>query len=157
MRITGQLTTPASRAQLRTVLASPEALSALTTLRDVTRTDPTTLSMTFTPSLGLGPIPFATTVVTKTDNDDHVELAVHGRYCAHVVDVALSVDLGPADDGTLVGWSADVAVRGAAASVGQRVVRDLATKAIDDVLRSAVEAAARVVGHDDEDLGQATP
>ena len=141
MRTTGAFLTQASAGQLRTLLASPTGLETIATLRHVVRTGPETLSMLFTPVLALGPVPLETTVVTTYDSEQRVDLAVRGRRGSQVVDVTLVVELGESRDGTAVSWTADVAVRGVAASVGQRVAGDLAGQAISDVLKSSAEAA----------------
>ena len=144
MRTSGAFTTAASAAQLRALFGSPTGLEAVPVLRDVTRRDPETLSMVFTPRISLGPIPMATTVRTVSDAAERVELAVNGQRGSQAVDVALVVELAAAQDGrpgTAVSWTADVVVRGVAASVGQRVGGDLATQAIGDLLASAADAA----------------
>jgi carbon monoxide dehydrogenase subunit G len=97
--------------------------------------------MTFAPVLGLGPIPFITTVVTKAQGPERVELAVTARHGLHAVDVDLVVQLDETSGGTDASWIADVVIRGAAASVSQRVAKDLATKAIGDLLASIATLA----------------
>jgi carbon monoxide dehydrogenase subunit G len=141
MRTAGAFTTSASPARLRELFESPAALSAVSTFRNVVRRDPATLSMTFTPVLGLGPIPFITTVVTKAQGPQRVELAVTACHGLHAVDVDLVVQLEETSRGADVAWIADVVVRGAAASVSQRVAKDLATRAVGDLLESIVRLA----------------
>jgi carbon monoxide dehydrogenase subunit G len=141
MRTAGTFATTATHQQLREVFASPAALSAVPTIRNVVRTAPQSLSMIFTPVIGLGPIPFTTTVVTKAEAPQRVELAVNARHGLHAVDVDLVLQLAETSGGTAASWIADVVVRGAAASVGQRVAKDLATKAIADVLQNIARCA----------------
>ena len=142
MRTAGAFATSASDAQLHELFASPAPLSAIPTLRNVVRTDPETLTMIFAPVIGLGPIPFITTVVTKAQAQQRVELAVNARHGLHAVDVDLVLQLDETAAGTAASWIADVVVRGAAASVGQRVAAALATKAIGDLLESIAKLAA---------------
>ena len=105
--------------------------------------------MTFSPVIGLGPIPFVTTAVTRAQAPRRVELGVNARHGLHAVDVELVVELDETVSGTSVVWLADVVVRGAAASVGQRVAKDLATKAIGDLLEGISRRAEASDGVDE--------
>ncbi len=143
MRLSGAFTTAASGIQLRDLFDSPADLETVPTLRDVTRRDQDSLAMVFTPRTSLGPIPLATTVRKVFESDERMELAVNGQRGSQAVDVDLALSLAPAHEDpsrTAVSWTADVAVCGAAASVGQRVARDLAIHAIGDLLESAAKA-----------------
>jgi carbon monoxide dehydrogenase subunit G len=144
MKVEGVFPTDATVAQLHALFASPASLETVPCLAEVVRTDSRTLRMVFTPRLALGPVPLATAVVTTGASAERVELKVCGRHGAQMVDVALVVCLAPTELGTTVSWTADVVVRGAAASVGQRVAGDLAARAIGDLLASAALAATGV-------------
>jgi carbon monoxide dehydrogenase subunit G len=50
------------------------------------------------------------------------------------LDVLLRLEFTHSGTVTVVSWTADVAVRGPGATVGQRVVRDLVSAALDEVL-----------------------
>lgn len=142
MKIDGTFTTPATADQLRSLFGSPDGLEQVPTLRDVTRVSPQVLAMVFTPRLTMGPVPLATTVTTLSDAADRVELAVVGARGAQSVDVRLAVSLRRSDGGTTVAWTGELVVRGGVASVGQRVVGDLASRAIGGVLGDCAAVAA---------------
>jgi carbon monoxide dehydrogenase subunit G len=144
MKIQGTFTTPASAAALRELFASPTALEQVPTLSDVERVSPEMLTMVFTPRLTLGPVPLATTVTTVSESADTVELTAVGSRGTQSVTVALAVTLDPTGGETSVAWTADVVVRGGVASVGQRVVGDLAGQAIGDLLAASASVAAGV-------------
>ena len=143
MRTSGAFRTSASTAQLRELVGVPGVLATVPTLHEVVRRSPDTISTVFTPRIGLGPFPLSTTIVTTSEAEHRVELAVRGRRGSQVVDVALVIELGDVEGGTAVSWTADVALRGVVASVGQRVGQDLATRAIGELLAAV---AAAVVG-----------
>lgn len=99
---------------------------------------------TFSPITALGPIPLATTITTVSRSGSRAVLRVVGRRGVQSVTVDLELDVH--DDtgdttGAVVSWSAEVVVRGSAASVGQRVARDIATRAISSVLAEAADRA----------------
>lgn len=147
MRIGGSFTTPATVDQLRQLFGSPSQLEQISVLSDIDQPSAGLLTMVFTPHLALGPVPLLTTVRTLVDSGHGVELAVVGRRGHHSVDVTLRIELSTDDrdasglSGTALEWSADVVARGSVASVGQRVVRDLAFKAIDDLLMETAKVA----------------
>jgi len=55
--------------------------------------------------------------------------------------VALTIGYSPGEAGSRIAWSARVTVRGPLAAVGRRVVGDLATRAIGEVLEQAAAVA----------------
>lgn len=147
MNVTGSFTTTASVVGLRSLASAPDLLSAVPTLRDVHAGAPGVVQAIFSPVIALGRIPLVTTITTVEDGDDGASLHVVGRRGVQSVDVVLTLRFGSADEGTVVDWSAEVVVRGNMASVGQRVARDIAGRAIGQVLADAATAAASgVVG-----------
>ncbi len=144
MKINGQFVTPVSPASLLALRDGPSSWAAVGSLSDVRRDDAGVFRAVFTPPHAVVPIPLLLTITVQRAAADGALLHVHGRRGPHAVDVALTVDfsdeLGGAA-GTRVSWAADLAIRGPAAGVGQRVARDLASAAISDVLHQAAAAA----------------
>jgi hypothetical protein len=140
MKINGQFVTPVSPASLLALQDGP-SWAAVGSLRDVRRDDAGVFRAVFTPPHAVVPIPLQVTITVQRAAADGALLYVHGRRGPHAVDVALTVDLRDEPGGTRVTWAADLAIRGPAAGVGQRVARDLATAAIGDVLHQAAAAA----------------
>ena len=145
MNVTGSFSTTATVAGLRSLTSAPDLLEAVPTLRDVRAVAPGVVHTVFSPVIALGRIPLATTITTVEDSEEGATLHVVGRRGVQSVDVDLVLCFSPAQDGTDVDWSAEVVVRGNAASVGQRVARDIATRAIGEVLRDAATAASTAV------------
>jgi hypothetical protein len=141
MKINGQFVTPVSPASLLTLRDGPVSWAAVGSLRDVRRDDAGVFRAVFTPPHAVVPIPLQVTITVQRAAADGALLHVHGRRGPHAVDVALTVDLSDDPGGTRVSWAADLAIRGPAAGVGQRVARDLASAAISDVLHQAAAAA----------------
>jgi len=141
MNVTGSFTTTTPVAALRALSATPELLDRVSTLREVRASAPGVLHAVFSPVIALGRIPLATTITTVAETDAGVTLHVVGRRGVQSVDVELALEFVPADQGTTVRWFAEVVVRGNAASVGQRVARDIAERAIGQVLTEAAAAA----------------
>jgi hypothetical protein len=148
MKINGQFVTPVSPASLLALPLrfaalgdGPSSWAAVGSLRDVRRDDAGVFRAVFTPPHAVVPIPLQVTITVQRAAADGALLYVHGRRGPHAVDVALTVDLSDEPGGTRVSWAADLAIRGPAAGVGQRVARDLASAAISDVLHQAAAAA----------------
>lgn len=141
MKLNGQFLAPVSPASLLALRNGQSGLATVNCLRDVRWDDAGVLRAVFTPPRTVVPIPLQVIITVKRADADGALLQVHGRRGPHAVDVALSVDFSSSAGGTHVTWSAELAVRGPAASVGQRVARDIATAAIIDVLHQAAAAA----------------
>jgi Carbon monoxide dehydrogenase subunit G (CoxG) len=141
MKINGQFVTPVSTASLLALRDGPSSWAPVGSLRDVRRDDAGVFRAVFTPPHAVVPIPLQVTITVQRAAADGALLYVHGRRGPHAVDVALTVDLTDEPGGTRVSWDADLAIRGPAAGVGQRVARDLASAAISDVLHQAAAAA----------------
>lgn len=148
MKINGQFVTPVPPASLLALPLrfaafedGPSSWAAIGGLRNVRRDDAGVIRAVFTPPHAVVPIPLQVTITVQRATADGALLHVHGRRGPHVVDVALTVDFTGEPGGTRVSWAADLAIRGPAAGVGQRVARDLARAAISDVLHQAAAAA----------------
>jgi carbon monoxide dehydrogenase subunit G len=137
MRLTGRFTTTAGVAALTAIRAKPEKLSGVPTLHDIHLGADGAVHALFTPATSFGRFPIAVRIVPEATSDDGVQLRVHGRYGQSVVDVRIDLAFEAGDAGPVVNWDADLIVRGPAASIGQRVARDVAGRAIADVLESA--------------------
>lgn len=141
MNITGSFQTTTAVAGLRALAATPVVLEKVSTLRDVHAVAPGVVQAVFSPVISLGRIPLATTITMVDDTDSAAVLRVIGRRGVQSVDVGLQLQFTPTGAGTSVTWVADVVVRGNAASVGQRVARDIAARAIGSVLAEAAAVA----------------
>ncbi|MGH3451578.1 MAG: SRPBCC domain-containing protein [Haloechinothrix sp.] len=141
MTLTGRFETSAAATALLALHGGPDALGALPTLRDVCLDGSGNVRATFTSRATFVPMPFAITVAVEHASASGAVLTVHATRGPTVVDVQLRLDFEPSGTGTAVVWTADVAVRGPGATVGQRVVRDLVYAAIDEVLRDTAAAA----------------
>jgi len=137
VKVKGEFTTTTSAGALRALDSQPEKLAGVPALDDVLATPDGGFTALFTPTTPFGRQPIETRVVTERADESGAELRVHGRRGPHVIDVELTISLAEASGGTVVTWEAEVGVRGAAASVGQRVALDVARRAIGDLLVSA--------------------
>jgi carbon monoxide dehydrogenase subunit G (CoxG) len=141
MKINGHFVTPVSPAALLALRDGPGTWAEVGSLSDVRRDGAGVFRAVFTPPHAVVPIPLQVTITVQRAAADGALLHVHGRRGPHAVDVALTVDFSDEPGGTRVSWAADLAIRGPAAGVGQRVARDLASAAISDVLHQAAAAA----------------
>ncbi|WP_433286423.1 SRPBCC domain-containing protein [Pseudonocardia sp. CA-142604] len=141
MKVGGQFTVASSVGALRVLETQPEKLAGVASLSDVVSTPDGGFTALFTPATPFGRQPIATRVATERADERGAALRVHGRRGPHVIDVELTISFVEASEGTIVGWEADVWVRGPAASVGQRVALDVARRAIGDLLVSSAACA----------------
>lgn len=144
MNITGSFTTTTPVAALTKLGSTPEPLVGVSTLRDLRSGADGAVLATFSPVTALGRIPLATTITTVSRDGSRAVLRVVGRRGVQSVTVDLELEVGdpePGVAGSTVTWSATVVVRGTAASVGQRVARDIAARAIGSVLAEAADLA----------------
>lgn len=142
MRVHGSFTTLAAPADLRATVTSAAELAQVPTLHDIELIGPDRFAMVFTPQLTMGPVPLATLVTKTSDRGDQVEFDVVGSRAGQSVAVVLVLTMRESEGATTVNWTADVVVRGSVASIGQRVIGHLATRAIDDVLVGIASVAA---------------
>ncbi len=144
MNITGAFTTATPVGGLRALGSRAELLEQVSTLRDVRAGGADVVHAVFLPVIALGRIPLATTITTLEESETGARLRVTGRRGVQLVDVDLRLEFAAERDRTTVTWQAEVVVRGNAASVGQRVARDIAARAIGDVLAEAAAVAGEV-------------
>lgn len=141
MRITGEFVTQASGAGLAKLACRTAELPAVAPLDDVTTGPDGSVHALFSPATPFGRLPLHTRIRAEHADEGGAVLAVHARRAQHAVDVRIELAFVPCESGSRVTWSADLIVRGPAASVGQRVAREVAGRAIGDVLRSAAALA----------------
>lgn len=144
MRLSGQFSTRTDAASLRGVASSPNVLASVSTLSDVSLESDGTVTALFCPVTSLGRIPLRTRIAQKAVSERTASLNVVGRRGSQLVAVDLELTITPDGAGSRVGWEAEVFVGGTAASVGQRVIADLARRAIAQVLEEAATVANTV-------------
>ncbi|WP_017240872.1 SRPBCC domain-containing protein [Streptomyces sp. SS] len=147
MRIAGEFTTPSSGASLAGLTDRVDELTAVPTLDEVTNGPDGSVCALFSPVTPFGRLPLRTRIRTERADADGAVLAVHARRAQHAVDVTIELGFVPCDAGSRVTWSADLTVRGPAASVGQRVAREVAARAIAEVLQAAASLATPLSPH----------
>ncbi|CAM5451625.1 hypothetical protein SALBM311S_04557 [Streptomyces alboniger] len=141
MLITGEFTVSGSGAALAALAARTEELSSVTALTEVTVGQDGAVNALFSPLTPFGRIPLRTRIRAEQANSEGALLAVHAVRAQHAVDVRIHLTFSAEESGSRVTWSADLAVRGPAASVSQRVARQVAARAIGEVLESAAALA----------------
>lgn len=141
MRIAGEFTTPTTPALLQGLACAPQVLTRVSTLQDVSLRADGSVSALFVPLTSLGRIPLRTVITPRETSADGARLHVVGRRANQLVTVDLTIAFAPTAAGTTVSWEGEVLVGGTAASVGQRVVGELATRAVGQVLEEAAGAA----------------
>ncbi|MFO7191592.1 MULTISPECIES: SRPBCC domain-containing protein [Thermocrispum] len=142
MKLTGQFSSPADVAKLLALDGQLDQLERVPSLDDVRRDSSGRIRAIFTPRATFVPMPFAVVIAVEHAGQSDAALKVHASRGPTAVDVQLKLEFDQRDSGTSVSWHAEVAVRGPGASVGQRVVRDLVSAAIDEVLRETAAVAA---------------
>ncbi|MGW4213655.1 SRPBCC domain-containing protein [Lentzea sp. NPDC004789] len=141
MMLTGRFETSAAATALLALHGGVDALAAVPTLRDVRLDGSGNVRAVFTPRSTFVPMPFSITVAVQQAGAEGAVLSVHGTRGPTAVDVVLVLGFTPCPQGTYVSWAADVAVRGPAATVGQRVVRDLVSSALEEILHDTAAVA----------------
>jgi len=145
VKITGSFTTTTPVAALTGLGSTPGPLVGVSTLSELRPGADGAVLATFSPVTALGPIPLATTITTVSRDGSRAVLRVVGRRGIQTVTVDLELEVDepvPGGPGSTVTWSATLVVRGTAASVGQRVARDIAARAIGSVLAEAADLAS---------------
>ncbi len=144
MRLQGGFRTGTPAARLAALSSSPELLGRVSQLRNVSGGHGAPVNAVFGPTTPMGRIPLDTTIRVHQESASGADLYVVAQRGTQQVQVTLMIRLEPAPDGTSgtdVTWTADMLIRGTLASVGQRVARDVATRAIGQVLAEAATVA----------------
>ncbi|MGC9537481.1 SRPBCC domain-containing protein [Streptomyces sp. UG1] len=141
MRVTGEFTTRGSGSALAALADRTAELKSVATLDEVTTGPDGSVHALFTPATPFGPLPLRTRIRAEHAAADRALLSVHAVRAQHAVDVRMELTFTACESGSRVSWAADLTVRGPAASVGQRVAREVAGRAIAEVLQSAAALA----------------
>jgi carbon monoxide dehydrogenase subunit G len=141
MNIAGTITSSATPAQLHGLGSDRDRLDGVGVLSELVIDGDGLVRGRFTPTTVISGTTFDVVIRAGRVDAESAQLSISGRHGPHRVDVALTIAYAPTGDGSQVSWSADVVVRGPLASVGQRVVGDLATRAIREVLEQAAAVA----------------
>jgi carbon monoxide dehydrogenase subunit G len=143
MRLTGEFATPAPPAALTALGHHRQALQAVPAFRSLSVDEDGTVVTVFTPTTPLGRLPLNTRIQTVESSARGAVLRVTARRAQHAVDATIELRFDADGLGSRVRWEAELTVLGPAASVGQRVARELATRAIGETLQSAAALAAQ--------------
>lgn len=141
MNIAGTINSSATPAQLHGLGSDRDRLGRVGVLSDLVIDGDGLVRGRFTPTSVISGTTFDVVIRTGRVDAASAQLAVSGSHGPHRVDVALTIAYAPTGGGSQVSWSAEVVVRGPLASVGQRVVGDLATRAVGEVLEQAAAVA----------------
>ncbi|MBP2327870.1 carbon monoxide dehydrogenase subunit G [Kibdelosporangium banguiense] len=141
MKLTGRFETSTGATALLALQGGPDVLTAVPSLSSVRTDGAGNVRAIFTPRCTFIPMPFSITVAVQQARAAGAVLSVHGTRGPTAVDILLRLEFTQSPHGTSVSWTADVAVRGPGATVGQRVVRDLVSAALDEVLRDTAAVA----------------
>lgn len=145
MNVSGHLRTASSVRALAALSGSLESLESVSTLHDVSTDEDGDLRATFVPVTALGRFVLRTTISTVSVDERGARLRVTARSGNYRVTADIALAFATDDAATWVTWDAEVGVHGTAASVGQRVARDIAQRAIGEVLADAADAARQPV------------
>ncbi|MEW2113682.1 SRPBCC domain-containing protein [Streptomyces sp. NPDC005474] len=143
MRLTGEFTTPAPPVALAALGHDRQALQAVPAFHALSVDEDGTVVTVFTPTTPLGRLPLSTRIQTREASAQGAVLRVTAWRAQHAVDATIELRFVADGPGSRVLWEAELTVRGPAASVGQRVAREVATRAIGQTLQSAAALAAQ--------------
>jgi carbon monoxide dehydrogenase subunit G len=71
---------------------------------------------------------------TETREPEHAKLFIRGTGVGAMMRMETSFDLGEAEDGTAMKWSAEVHIAGPVGSMGQRVLQPIVNQQVQQVL-----------------------
>lgn len=141
MNVSGHFTTASSAEALASLSSTPAALNQVSTLEDVVVDANGDVRARFVPVTALGRFVLRVTISTVAQDNRGARLRVIARSGTYRVSADIALAFVAGDVANAVTWDAEVAVRGAAASVGQRVARDIAQHVIGEVLAESADAA----------------
>lgn len=141
MKVLGEFTTKSGVDALRSLRDRIDRLAQVPSLSEVRSAPGQSVRAMFSPATPFGQMPITVHIIPMETNGQDVRLDVHGRRGPHTLDVEIALTFASLVSGTHVKWLADIAVRGPAASVGQRVATDIAQRAIGEVLAAAADLA----------------
>lgn len=141
MNISGQFTTESSIEALTGLSGRPESLISVSTLTDVRSGGDGQVHATFSPVTALGRFVLRTTITTVSRDASGARLHVVARSAGYRVTADIALAFAGDGGATAVTWDAEVGVHGTAASVGQRIARDIACRVIGEVLAEVADVA----------------
>jgi len=141
MNVAGTITSSATPAQLHALGSDRGRLDGVGVLSDLVIDEVGLVRGRFTPTSVIKGTELDVVIRAGRVDAESAQLDVSGSRGPHRVDVALTIGYSPGEAGSRIAWSARVTVRGPLAGVGQRVVGDLATRAIGEVLEQAAAVA----------------
>ncbi|GAA3485570.1 SRPBCC domain-containing protein [Streptomyces yanii] len=143
MKLIGEFTTPTPSTALTALGDNKPALQAVPAFRSLSVSEDGTIVTVFTPVTPFGRMTLNTLIRTEEISAHGAVLRVTAHRAQHAVDARIELRFAAEGSGSHVTWVADLAVLGPAASVGQRVAREVATRTIGETLQSAAALAAQ--------------
>lgn len=137
MKLQGSASLAVPKPAVWSMLTDPEHLTALLPQGEILAEDDATWRARLSAPTALGESTFAFTfTLLERRPEEHVRITGHGRSSQNVVDLSADLDLSEVDDGTEVRWESDVRFGGVLASLGQRSLRYVVQKQVEDVFRN---------------------
>ena len=136
MKVQGTTTLAVPKSAVWSTLTNPERLTALLPQGEILAEDDATWRASLSAPTALGDSTFAFTfTLIERRPEEHVQITGHGQASQNVVDLSADLDLSEVDGGTEVRWESDVRFGGVLASLGQRSLRYVVQKQVEDVFR----------------------
>jgi carbon monoxide dehydrogenase subunit G len=140
MRIEGNLSVAAAKADVWAVLTDPKRITPLLPGGEILAQDDTTWRARLSAPTALGDSSFNFTFnLVEQRPDEYVRITGHGDGSQNVIDLTADLSLSEHNGGTEVLWRSDVRLRGVLASLGQRSLPYVLRDKIEGVLK-AIEA-----------------
>lgn len=144
MRVSGMERVDLPAAEVFARLSDPERLGeALPAVQSVDAEGPDRFTAAFRPTTGLGVTPMRMTFeVTERQEPQRLRVVGDGGAAEYAVRVDAAFELVDQGDTTEVHWSADARVAGVLRSLTQRVLPQIVSDQVADVLRAAKDEHA---------------
>ena len=136
MKVQGSTSLAVPKSAVWGTLTDPEQLTALLPQGEILAEDDAMWRARLSAPTALGDSTFTFTfTLLERRPEEHVRITGHGRASQNVVDLTADLDLSETDGGTEVRWEADIRFGGVLASLGQRSLRYVVQKQVEDVFR----------------------
>ena len=136
MKVQGSTSLAVPKSAVWGTLTDPEQLTALLPQGEILAEDDATWRARLSAPTALGDSTFTFTfTLLERRPEEHVRITGHGQASQNVVDLTADLDLSETDGGTEVHWESDVRFGGVLASLGQRSLRYVVQKQVEDVFR----------------------
>ncbi len=136
MKVQGKTNLAVPKPAVWSILTDPKRLTALLPQGEILAEDDATWRARLSVPTALGDSTFAFTLtLLERRPEEHVRITGHGRASQNVVDLTADLDFSEVDGGTEVRWDSDVRFGGVLASLGQRSLRYVVQKQVEDGLR----------------------